>query len=171
MRYTRLRRQIENGTLIGTHGTPFQRGADKAIETPRKRKRSFENRDDEDMLTDGVKHEVKIESGYQSDDYETDTSYESDSEDEIPLAKRKSYEGHRPNVSSRGSLGQPEEAVPFLGQGQKHSTGIKFGSQEPMGPGDRLLSINEDDLRDPELRETGSSLSRDQHRTLAGRPG
>jgi len=69
MRYTRLRRQIENGTLIGTHGIPFQRGADKAIETPRKRKRLFENKDDEEMLTEGLKHEVKIESGYQSDDY------------------------------------------------------------------------------------------------------
>lgn len=29
MRYTRLRRAIEGGTLIGTHGTPFQGAADK----------------------------------------------------------------------------------------------------------------------------------------------
>ncbi len=39
MRYTRLRRAIENGTLIGTHGTPFQGGAAKISEAQRKRKR------------------------------------------------------------------------------------------------------------------------------------
>ncbi|OBT49555.1 hypothetical protein VE04_10126, partial [Pseudogymnoascus sp. 24MN13] len=41
MRYTRLRRQIESGTLIGTHGTPFQRvaGEKGAGEGGAKRKR------------------------------------------------------------------------------------------------------------------------------------
>jgi hypothetical protein len=39
MRYTRLRRQIESGTLIGTHGTPFSGSADKIHEASTKRKR------------------------------------------------------------------------------------------------------------------------------------
>lgn len=34
MRYTRLRRAIESGTLIGTHGTPFQGNADKPTDKP-----------------------------------------------------------------------------------------------------------------------------------------
>ena len=39
MRYTRLRRQIESGTLIGTHGTPFSGSADKIYQASAKRKR------------------------------------------------------------------------------------------------------------------------------------
>jgi hypothetical protein len=39
MRYTRLRRQIESGTLIGTHGTPFTGSAEKIFEASTKRKR------------------------------------------------------------------------------------------------------------------------------------
>ena len=38
MRYTRLRRQIESGTLIGTHGTPFTGPADKICHASAKRK-------------------------------------------------------------------------------------------------------------------------------------
>jgi hypothetical protein len=50
MRYTRLRRQIESGTLIGTHGTPFSGSADKIYEASTKRKRpnsSVKKSDDE----------------------------------------------------------------------------------------------------------------------------
>ena len=43
MRYTRFRRAIESGTLIGTHGTPFQGGADKIVEAQKKRKRLMRN--------------------------------------------------------------------------------------------------------------------------------
>lgn len=38
MRYTRLRRAIESGTLIGTHGTPFQGGSEKNIQAQKKPK-------------------------------------------------------------------------------------------------------------------------------------
>ena len=48
MRYTRLRRAIESGTLIGTHGTPFQGGADKAVEPRKKRKKMPDDSDEED---------------------------------------------------------------------------------------------------------------------------
>ena len=51
MRYTRLRRAIESGTLIGTHGTPFQ-GADKIgdkiADAPKKRKKSPAASDEQD---------------------------------------------------------------------------------------------------------------------------
>lgn len=39
MRYTRLRRAIEGGTLIGTHGTPFQAGTETVDGSPKKRKK------------------------------------------------------------------------------------------------------------------------------------
>ena len=45
MRYTRLRRSIEDGTLIGTHGTPFQGGAEKIANAQRKRKTNRQNSD------------------------------------------------------------------------------------------------------------------------------
>lgn len=38
MRYTRLRRAIESGSLIGTHGTPFQGGSEKNAQAQKKRK-------------------------------------------------------------------------------------------------------------------------------------
>ncbi|KAI4135527.1 MAG: hypothetical protein LQ347_000600 [Umbilicaria vellea] len=38
MRYTRLRRAIESGTLIGTHGTPFQGAAEKETGHQKRRK-------------------------------------------------------------------------------------------------------------------------------------
>lgn len=47
MRYTRLRRAIESGTLIGTHGTPFQGGADKIAEGRKKRKKISDESDEE----------------------------------------------------------------------------------------------------------------------------
>lgn len=48
MRYTRLRRAIESGTLIGTHGTPFQGGADKIVEARKKRSKISDSVDEED---------------------------------------------------------------------------------------------------------------------------
>ncbi|MCJ1466350.1 hypothetical protein MMC07_004969 [Pseudocyphellaria aurata] len=47
MRYTRLRRAIESGTLIGTHGTPFQGGTDKTTEARRKRNKRSDDSDEE----------------------------------------------------------------------------------------------------------------------------
>ena len=40
MRLTRLRRDIENGTLIGTHGTPFQGAAEKIAKAEMKRRKA-----------------------------------------------------------------------------------------------------------------------------------
>ncbi len=43
MRYTRLRRAIEGGTLIGTHGMPFQSGTEKVVEVRKKRRRLLQS--------------------------------------------------------------------------------------------------------------------------------
>jgi hypothetical protein len=108
MRYTRLRRQIESGTLIGTHGTPFL-STTSPISTSGKRKRlAGEDEEEEGWKKEGevkgeaerrgVKREkgggegkVKVEngdgdSGWQSGS-ETTGSEGWDSEDEVPLAK------------------------------------------------------------------------------------
>jgi len=94
MRYTRLRRQIESGTLIGTHGTPFI-----VTDSSKKRKKSLtqtaegaeEGGDDEEDSVPKRKI-VKSEGSIvktEEDEYESDTSLECDeeSDDEIPLAK------------------------------------------------------------------------------------
>lgn len=47
MRYTRLRRAIEGGTLIGTTGTPFQGSAEKIAEARKKRKTISDDTDEE----------------------------------------------------------------------------------------------------------------------------
>lgn len=88
MRYTRLRRQIENGTLIGTHGTPFQRSPEKTYDPFKKRKRHVEDMDDEETLMRKDAEKIKPENKYLSDEYKTNTLYER-SEDEAPLAKRR----------------------------------------------------------------------------------
>ena len=49
MRYTRLRRAIEGGTLIGTHGTPFQGTPEKVAKAQQKRKKPVEG----EMTADG----------------------------------------------------------------------------------------------------------------------
>ena len=40
MRYTRLRKSIEDGTLVGTHGKPFQGAGEKIAAAKKKRKRA-----------------------------------------------------------------------------------------------------------------------------------
>jgi hypothetical protein len=95
MRYTRLRRQIESGTLIGTQGTPFAGTAalEKITERSGKRNRSGCKKV-EDKTEAEVEYKVKKEEG--SDGYggdtdtmvtDTDETDEWSSEDEIPLAK------------------------------------------------------------------------------------
>jgi hypothetical protein len=96
MRYTRLRRQIEGGTLIGTHGTPFIRGAKRIAEVRKKSKKPMANEYDEGRLRAVQKEtapryqkkDVKFEQSESSDGWETSSSENVDSEDEMPLAKR-----------------------------------------------------------------------------------
>jgi hypothetical protein len=95
MRYTRLRRQIEGGTLIGTHGTPFSGVAEKMPPEVRKRKRDSQpetgEREWPGVFAKTTSHDRKIKSEPEdfSERYETGSSEGDDSEDEMPLAKRR----------------------------------------------------------------------------------
>lgn len=113
MRYTRLRRQIESGTLIGTHGTPF--AATTLSEKKRKRSHTHAKKaasEDKAEMDTGAgageevgqrekleiekESEKKVKKESDSDGYggdgdttegESDETDEWSSEDEIPLAK------------------------------------------------------------------------------------
>ena len=113
MRYTRLRRQIESGTLIGTHGTPFSGPSEKFQTLEQKTRERFggkgqsegsENSDGKYQKErgkermgaeghgDGLEGKCSVvKSEYSEDaDFEFESSSsanEDDSEDEIPLAK------------------------------------------------------------------------------------
>lgn len=95
MRYTRLRRQIEGGTLVGAHGTPFSGVAEKTVLDMRKRKTGSQLETGSASQPTALKksltphRKIKSEQDEFSDGYETDYSQDSDSEDEIPLAKRR----------------------------------------------------------------------------------
>ncbi len=89
MRYTRLRRQIEGGTLIGTHGTPFSGVAGKMSPEMRKRTGVFQPEFSDGEKTTSLDRKIKSEPEEFSDRYETDYSEEENSEDEMPLAKRR----------------------------------------------------------------------------------
>ena len=125
MRYTRLRRQIESGTLIGTHGTPFpsDKVVEKNAEAGRKRKRlgpgKPERSDvDEDAVERDeskkhakrksvIKKEVEGSDGFESSG-ESDSDF-GDSEDEMPLAKlmksrAKAPSGFPNQVSEHGNM-------------------------------------------------------------------
>jgi hypothetical protein len=96
MRYTRLRRQIESGTLIGTHGTPFLSSSPHP-EKQGKRKRVDGAKGEEESEEEiGVKRELWKKEGKESKvKEETGSEFESsgsesegwDSDDEVPLAK------------------------------------------------------------------------------------
>jgi hypothetical protein len=129
MRYTRLRRQIESGTLIGTHGTPFpsDKVVEKNAEAGRKRKRLSPGKDakiDASEETGGRKKDAKSKSiikkeGDGSGEFESSGDSESDfedSEDEMPLAKlmksRMKASDALPNrTSERGNLADGAEAA------------------------------------------------------------
>ncbi|KAF8861829.1 hypothetical protein BDZ45DRAFT_773550 [Acephala macrosclerotiorum] len=95
MRYTRLRRQIESGTLIGTHGTPFASPAvpeetKKCRGEFKKRKRTIKKEEGTTSQFDNSDEEDKKIKNENSSSYESDSSTESltdESEDEMPLAK------------------------------------------------------------------------------------
>lgn len=89
MRYTRLRRAIESGTLIGTHGTPFQGGADKIVEARRKRNKISDDSDEGASVfrtpTSGrLAQESESSKGVPDSN---DTAQESDSDD-VPRVKK-----------------------------------------------------------------------------------
>lgn len=116
MRYTRLRRQIESGTLIGTHGTPFpsDKVVEKNAEAGRKRKRLSPSKggggdaDEEGQNKPASKKgsqrkSVVKKEGSGSEGFESSGESESDfgdSEDEMPLAKLVKSRGKAPGAFS-----------------------------------------------------------------------
>lgn len=101
MRYTRLRRQIESRTLIGTHGQPFgcpSSNSSSINATLAKRKRSINPDIDEygdakgeDDREEGMEIErwsMKVKKEWDGDESLGSVSGE-DSEDDMPLAKLK----------------------------------------------------------------------------------
>jgi hypothetical protein len=114
MRYTRLRRQIEGGTLIGTHGTPF---AEKIPSKMRKRTRDSQAEVGEEgqpavfAKTSSPDRKIKSEPEEFSDRYETDFSEGNNSEDEMPLAKRRQDRvklGNAPPEGSSAAITHPD---------------------------------------------------------------
>jgi hypothetical protein len=109
MRYTRLRRQIEGGTLIGTHGTPFSGVIEKMSPDVRKRKKDSQPETEEGerpgvfAKTTSPDRKIKSEPEDFSDRYETDSSEDDDSDDEKPLAKRRHYRVKTGDASFKGS--------------------------------------------------------------------
>lgn len=94
MRYTRLRRAIESGTLIGTHGTPFQGGA---VKSPRKRTNNKISDDSDDEAasvllrtpTTTTSGPLAPESGSAKHVPDpNDTAPESSESDHVPRAKK-----------------------------------------------------------------------------------
>src|SRR5277367_1277587 len=134
MRYTRLRRQIEGGTLIGTHGTPFSGVAEKMSPEVRKRKRDSqpETGDGERpgvfAKTNSPDRKFKSEPEEFSERYETDSSGGDNSEDEMPLAKRR-YEIVKPGYA-------PFEGSSMVIRHRQSSYGLHDGQ------GNRLLEPN-----------------------------
>lgn len=85
MRFTRLRRAIEDGTLIDTHGKHFQGSADKIAEAQKKRKKPSSedadcNGDDEEPVPPRPKMKVSRSPGAR---YEADSCNAFTSEAEI----------------------------------------------------------------------------------------
>jgi hypothetical protein len=169
MRYTRLRRQIESGTLIGTHGTPFAGGADKIAKAMRKRKKSIQVSGDADSgpgkVIDSQTMSVKFEED--ESDFETGSEY-SDSEDDVPLAKR------RGALRNSKSVCAPLRILMAEAEGEDGSSKSEVVSVPSTGgsviPASALLTDNlvksmpksdrEMALTQPEIRSTLSSVTR-----------
>lgn len=99
MRFTRLKRQIQEGKLVATQCASLPAQAETRVSTPCKRPKPRE----EELVamkrpkTRGVQLKVKTEYEGTSDDSGSDSDYV-DSEDEIPLAQRH-IGRHRVNTS------------------------------------------------------------------------
>ena len=153
MRYTRLRRQIESGTLIGTHGTPFAGGAEKNAEALKKRQRSVlptekpterkANEDDEEMPGKGFRRGFNLVKNEDSSEYETDAEDSGDCEDEIPLAKlrrAKMDQGRSGAFHGQAvSGGSIENAIEKVARGGRF--GLELPRQMPSPSVDRFCSL------------------------------
>jgi hypothetical protein len=118
MRYTRLRRQIETGTLIGTHGTPFQGGAEKIAEAQRKRRRSagsspLKGESGTTEPGDLAKNKILKAAGAKKDRNGESMESVGTSEDDVPLMERaksrKATEAEGTSAGGKGVLIKAEQ--------------------------------------------------------------
>ncbi|KAH6663101.1 hypothetical protein B0J14DRAFT_644995 [Halenospora varia] len=138
MRFTRLKRQIESGTLIGTHGTPFSpshgsvsvKGDGEKKESKRKRSQSEAK---PPTLTpskaDGLSEETQNQNGNET----------------VNTIKVKEEHYHGSSSSSLSSLhsedGDSEDEIP-LAKLRKLNTGTSTNPTEKIGEGPRPISIS-----------------------------
>ncbi|KAL3427352.1 hypothetical protein PVAG01_00861 [Phlyctema vagabunda] len=138
MRYARLRKQIENGTLIGTRGIPFMQPSSKKVSRKRRA---------EDKKATGKEEAGKSE----------ESESEDDSDDEKPLAKRRGvktgpekqealvslkpeedgtsamqpFQGHERNTSSKHRSGQDDVSQLLHQQQELSEKPVAFGYMAP----------------------------------------
>lgn len=112
MRYTRLRRAIESGTLVGTHGTPFHGSLEKAPDTSKKRRRPSPLDDiqaegaglnDDDFGLIRTRSGSRIERAIKTtEEYTECFGTDDDSDDGVPLVKRRASALSRSNIGTEG---------------------------------------------------------------------
>lgn len=98
MRYTRLRRAIEGGTLIGTHGTPFQGGAEKIAEARKKRKTISDDTDEEgpSAVRTPNSGRLALESGSSNDVQGSNDTVQESNSDDVPRVKKQRQTSRTP---------------------------------------------------------------------------
>lgn len=110
MRYTRLRRAIESGTLIGTHGTPFQGGADKTAEARKKRKKISGDSDEEGASVDRTptSGRLALESGSYKSVSDFDEMAQEIESDSVPSAKKQRRASKTPSEAIKSETIGPD---------------------------------------------------------------
>ena len=144
MRYTRLRRAIESGTLIGTHGTPFQGVTDKESGHQKKRKQPSLSARSEGTADLGpiqtrsgnsFERKAKVE---EASSHESATGGTSE-EDELPLIKKRVKHSSRcgtPPKHEVCSFGSPS---PVLSHKPTAECGMPCDEQMDVSPTEHPL--------------------------------
>ncbi|KAI9842632.1 MAG: hypothetical protein M1837_006999 [Sclerophora amabilis] len=152
MRYTRLRRAIESGTLIGTRGTPFQSSAERIVDAQKKRKRSphisplkeeATEPEQEDMGVLETRSGSRFSRNHPTEPYTMDDmGSDEDSDDDLPLAKRSSSAESQPKPvvgeevkSLQPDSGSSQNVTDSLGTANAYTTtkpGLKSGAPKAM---------------------------------------
>ena len=119
MRYTRLRRAIEGGTLIGTHGTPFQGTTDKETGHHKRRKKPLLSARSEQIADLGPIHtrsgscfeRINKLERVSADGFATGGSSE---EDDLPLFKKRSKASNHCEVLPKHEVPNSESPSPII---------------------------------------------------------
>lgn len=174
MRYTRLRRAIEGGTLIGTHGTPFQGAADKETGHQKRRKAPLLSAPNEGtadlspMITRSgysFERKTKLEGAPANGSVSDGTS----EDDELTPTKKRtkisSHIDHRPKLEGYSS----ESSSPALSHKPTAESGTASAAEMDIGSTDhpscttpndvdRLLSTMATPETDPDITPTPTPL-------------